>query len=295
MSRVQQARRFAGLLWVITSGCLGQTLAPVAAPVVPINRYGPPVCPGVKVPVYRDSVAAAKAEQELGAGLDHALLAAEPIENFEIQRYRLVEYGDCLGTGGCYWADLDAQFRRAELALDAEIQRSKAEGRHGKLAVVMDVDETSLSSYCEMKREDFGYLPTLANAWVVTPEAAVAIPGAIRLFHRAKAAGVAVFFLTGRPGVSNTDKTVPAHPEDQTAGTERNLQSAGFHGWTGLVLRNAEEIGLPTIEYKSRERQKIATSGYTILLSVGDQWSDLLGTPQAEVSVKLPNPFYFLP
>jgi hypothetical protein len=30
-------------------------------------------------------------------------------------------------------------------------------------------------------------------------------------------------------------------------------------------------------------------------MSVGDQWSDLLGDPQAEVNVKLPNPFYFLP
>lgn len=240
-------------------------------------------------------MAAAKTEQEEGAGLDHALLAAEPIENFEIQRYRLVEYGDCRGSGGCYWADLDAQFRRAELALDAEVQRAKTEGYKGKLALVMDIDETSLSSYCEMKREDFGYLPALANAWVVTPEAAVGIPGAIRLFNRARAADVAVFFLTGRPGAVNTDEAIPAHPENQTAGTERNLQSAGFHGWAGLVLRRADEIGLPTIEYKSRERQKIAGSGYRILLSVGDQWSDLLGTPQAEVSVKLPNPFYFLP
>ena len=295
MSRARRARRVAGLLWTLTSVGLGQSEAPAAVPTISTDHYGPPACPGVKVPVYRDSVAAAKAEQEQGAGLDHALLAAEPIENFEIQRYRLVEYGDCRGSGGCYWADLDAQFRRAELALDVEVQRAKADRHQGKLAIVLDIDETSLSSYCEMKREDFGYLPVLANAWVVTPEAAVGIPGAIRLFNRAKAAGVAVFFLTGRPGVSNTSKAVPTHPGDQTAGTERNLERAGFHGWTGLVLRNAEEIGLPTIEYKSRERRNIVNNGYTILLSVGDQWSDLLGMPQAEVSVKLPNPFYFLP
>lgn len=294
MSNVWKARRLAGLLCWMASAGLGQVAAPVPSPTIPTDHYGPPSCPGVKVPVYRDSVAAAKAEQELGADLDHALLASEPIENFEIQRYRLVDYGDCRGAGGCYWADLDAQFRRAELVLDAEVQRARAEG-HGKLAIVMDIDETSLSSYCEMKREDFGYLPALANAWVVTPEAAVGIPGAIRLFQRARAAGVAVFFLTGRPGVMNAGKMVAAHPEDQTSGTERNLESAGFRGWTGLVLRDADEIGMPTIEYKSRERAKIVNSGYRILLSVGDQWSDLLGTPQADVSVKLPNPFYFLP
>jgi hypothetical protein len=52
---------------------------------------------------------------------------------------------------------------------------------------------------------------------------------------------------------------------------------------------------MATIEYKSSERRRIVAQGYTIMLSVGDQWSDLLGDPQAEVSVKLPNPFYFLP
>ena len=39
----------------------------------------------------------------------------------------------------------------------------------------------------------------------------------------------------------------------------------------------------------------IVAQGYRIILSVGDQWSDLNGDPKAEVSVKVPNPFYFLP
>ena len=50
-----------------------------------------------------------------------------------------------------------------------------------------------------------------------------------------------------------------------------------------------------TIDYKSEERRRIVYQGYRIVLSVGDQWSDLLGEPKAEVSIKLPNPFYFLP
>jgi hypothetical protein len=29
-------------------------------------------------------------------------------------------------------------------------------------------------------------------------------------------------------------------------------------------------------------------------LNVGDQWSDLKGTPEAEYSVKYPDPYYFL-
>ena len=233
---------------------------------------------------------AAAAEQEQGAVLDHALPSAEPVENFALARYRIADYGDCVGTTGCYWADLDAQYRRAELALDAETAQHRA---GEKLAVVLDIDETSLSNYCEMKREDFGYLPLLYDALTLSPESAVAIPGAIRLFKKAKSAGVAIFFITGRPGAPND--TSNTHAVDQTEATARNLRAAGYHDWAGLQLRNGAENGIPTITYKAAERQKIMDRGYRIILSVGDQWSDLLGTPQAEVSVKLPNPFYFLP
>jgi predicted secreted acid phosphatase len=44
-----------------------------------------------------------------------------------------------------------------------------------------------------------------------------------------------------------------------------------------------------TVEYKSAERKKIVDAGYRIVMSVGDQWSDLDGESRAEVSVKLPN------
>ena len=98
----------------------------------------------------------------------------------------------------------------------------------------------------------------------------------------------------GLPGCLAT-RLQPNHPADETEATARNLQAAGYHGWEGLQLRNGSENAMPTIDYKSGERERIAGKGYKIILSVGDQWSDLLGTPQAEVSVKLPNPFYFIP
>lgn len=280
--------RIAATLLLVGTLAAAQTSSP--APVIPKDHYGPPVCPGVRVPAHRMTADAARAEQEQGAVLEHALPSAEPLENFALDRYRLADYGDCVGSQGCYWADLDAQYRRAELALDAELVRHRA---GEKLALVMDVDETSLSSYCEMEREDFGYLPSLTNLWVVSSEAAVGIPGGVRLVRKAEAAGVAVFFLTGRPGTPNESATT--HLADQTAATAHNLEAAGYHGWTGLLLRNGPENGVPTIDYKSGERQRIIDRGYRILLNVGDQWSDLLGTPQADVSVKLPNPFYFIP
>jgi hypothetical protein len=260
------------------------------APVVPVDHYGPPVCPGANQPRHRMTQEAARAEQESGAANPQALLAAEPMQNFGLARDRLAEYADCVGDGGCYWADLDAQYKRAEAALAVQVAAAKP---GEKLAVVMDIDETTLSGYCEMEREDFGYISPMFNGWVVTPEASVAIPGALRLFKEARAVGVAVFFITGRPGVG--DRSATKTHVDQTPATARNLKAAGFSGWAGLALRNGPENEMATIAYKSEERGKIAAKGYRIVLSIGDQWSDLLGEPQAAVSVKLPNPFYFLP
>ncbi len=296
-SRGRAILRSAFVLLLIL-GAAGAQEPGAIAPRVPVEHYGPPACPGVSARsgAFRDRSAEARAEQAAGVDDPHMLPAVEPVENFEIVRYRLHDYADCVGPAGaqagCYWADLDAQFRRAEEALAAQVAH-----RHGgeKLAVVMDIDETSLSGYCEMRREDFGYLGSSFNAWVVSAEAAVAIPGGLRLFEEAKRAGVAVFFITGRPGVPESARPGP-YP-DQTAATARNLEAAGYHGWAGLRLRlrNGTENGMTTIAYKSAERAKIVAAGYRIVLSVGDQWSDLLGEPKAEVSVKLPNPFYFLP
>ena len=220
------------------------------------------------------------------ATADPSILSISEPANFGIARYRAQSYADCTGDSGCYWADLDAQTRRAEAQLDRLLAEHHAltprEAETQKLAMVLDIDDTSLSSYCEQKHEDFGFVQTMWTEWAVTPQAAVPIPGTLRLFNHARAAGVAVFFLTGR-----------AH--ELTDATATNLRLAGFKDWQGLLLRSEAERQLPTIEYKSSERARLIAGGYKLILSVGDQWSDLLGTPKAESSVKLPNPFYYLP
>jgi len=45
---------------------------------------------------------------------------------------------------------------------------------------ILDIDETSLSSYCESIAEDFGYIPDRWEKWIVSNEAAIPIPGADR-------------------------------------------------------------------------------------------------------------------
>jgi len=252
-----------------------------------VAQVGPPVCAvaaGKKASTggaasVRPSVAATVATAEAGAADPSVLVAAEPMENFGVARYRLQDYGECVGAGGCYWADLDAQTRRAEAALDASLAGRKA---GEKLALVLDIDETSLSNYCEMKREDFGFLAPMFNAWEVSSEADMVVPGTLRLFQKARVAGIEVFFITGRAG-------------EQRAATAKNLEAAGYRGWKGLSLREGPQKTMATVEYKGQERKKIVDAGYRIVMSVGDQWSDLDGEPKAEIGVKLPNPFYYIP
>jgi acid phosphatase len=60
---------------------------------------------------------------------------------------------------------------------------------------------------------------------------------------------------------------------------------AGLSARRGVLLR---------IALRAAERRKIAGQGYTIILNMGDQESDLAGG-YAEKTFKLPNPVYFLP
>jgi predicted secreted acid phosphatase len=150
-----------------------------------------------------------------------------------------------------------------------------------KLALVLDIDETSLSNWTEEKQDDLGYISDDWNGWVEKKQAP-AIAGTLRLYNEALKHKVAVFFITGR---------TPA----QEVVTVENLKSVGYHDWTGLAVRGPHPSGQTVAEYKSGERKKIVDAGYHIILNVGDQMSDLTGSPQAELSVKLPNPFYYIP
>jgi hypothetical protein len=277
--------------WLVVAAMCAAGVAPAQqAGVVPTDHYGPPACTaGAKPPVKSDALERARGEQKDALSDTRMILSDEPLPNFDVERYKLAEYGECTGDGGCYWADLDAQYKRAEAELAEELAKHTGE----KPAIVMDIDETTLTNYCELRKEDFGYIPPMRSEWEMSPESATAIPGALRLFREARKAGAAVFFITGRGGIPDYSSGKPAR--DETAATAKNLEAAGFHGWAGLQLRNGGERTMKTVDYKSEERRRIALQGYRIVLSIGDQWSDLLGDPQADVSVKLPNPFYFIP
>jgi acid phosphatase len=260
------------------------TAAGVAQTPTPVN--GPPSCSvpaggrqQMRKPSTRPSPEQIQMTAEAGASDPTTLIAVEPLPNFGVARYRLADYAECAKYSGCYWSDLDAQTRRAEALLDRVIASKKSSE---KLAVVLDIDETSLSNYCELRGDDYGFLQESFNRWVVTPEAATPIPGTLRLFTKARAGGLEVFFITGRS-------------DELREATTRSLTLAGYKDWKGLALRIGPQKQMSAVEYKGQERQKIVDTGYRIVLNMGDQWSDLNGQARGEMSVKLPNPFYYVP
>jgi acid phosphatase len=206
------------------------------------------------------------------------LIPREPTPNLGKLKTRLIAYHNCTGNDGCYRSDLNQQSDVAISMLRRRVARAKPEE---KLALVLDIDETALSNWDEEMQDDFGYIAKDWNDWV-NKKQAPAIDGTLRLYKQALAHKVDVFFITGRG-------------ESQRDATAENLKFAGYDHWAGLALRGPHPKEQSVTEYKSAERKKIVDAGYHIILNVGDQMSDLNGNPQAERSVKLPNPFYYIP
>jgi predicted secreted acid phosphatase len=155
-------------------------------------------------------------------------------------------------------------------------------GNHGqqakKLAVVLDIDETSLSNLSAIETDNFTF--GTASRAEATDEIGKAIPSTLQLFNDAKSRGIAVFFITGRG-------------EAVRAPTEDNLRREGYSDWKQLYLKPTGST-LTTVAYKTGAREDIEKQGYTIVANVGDQYSDLAGG-HAKTAFKLANPFYFLP
>jgi hypothetical protein len=198
------------------------------------------------------------------------------------------EYHD----SGHYEADLAEAVAPARASLAKQLRklrRSPGPGRYSecrkpkqrkgchkvKPAVVLDIDETSLSNYSGLAATNFSVAGLVPGAAAGNDPA---IAPTLDLYRYARSKGVQAFFITGRPDVVR-------------APTESNLKAVGYDQGYTLITKPS---GLETVPYKSGERAKIEEQGYMILINVGDQDSDLAGG-HARRAFKLPNPMYFIP
>jgi hypothetical protein len=195
--------------------------------------------------------------------------------------------------GGQYQSDLsavDAQaqtfmLRQAKALRQQRKRKCSSKGKKkgraaacapAKLAIVLDIDETSLSNYSQLDANNF------SNAQIALATAAIvgsspAISPTLGLYQQARAAGISVFAITGRPTAVESQ-------------TKQNLSNAGYTDLSGIFFKPSSDAVIP---FKSGERAALEQQGYRIVANVGDQESDLAGG-HADRSFKLPNPFYFI-
>jgi acid phosphatase len=184
---------------------------------------------------------------------------------------------------GRYAADCAAVAAKAREYLDRRAPRVK------KPAAVFDIDETSLSNWPAYRVNGWARItagpcdlqngPCGLRTWQGMAQSK-AIASTLELARHARSLGVAVFFITGRPA-------------SLREATESNLRAEGYE-WEGVILLPEGVSFKSAADFKALERRKLTEEGYTILLSIGDQQSDLSGG-YAERTFKLPNPVYFLP
>ncbi|GAA2630585.1 hypothetical protein GCM10010425_32000 [Streptomyces spororaveus] len=161
-----------------------------------------------------------------------------------------------LGIDYATWQrDVAAVIDAARPAIEARIAASPA---GEKPALVLDIDNTSLET-------DFHWFWTF-------PTPAIAKVRALTQYAQER--GVAIFFVTARPGIIHSL-------------TERNLKAVGYPV-SGLYVRDLPDLFEEVSAYKTGKRAEIEARGYTIIANIGNSATDLVGG-HAERTVKLPD------
>ncbi|MFI8961090.1 HAD family acid phosphatase [Streptomyces sp. NPDC053493] len=155
---------------------------------------------------------------------------------------------------GTWRKDVAAVVAEARPYIEARAQDAGRE----KQAIVLDIDNSSL----ETDFHPFWELPTPAIADVRD------------LVRDAHDRGVAVFFVTARPGIIHSL-------------TDWNLRKAGYPV-DGLYVRSLPDLFAEVSAYKTEKRAEIEAKGYTIVANIGNNTTDLVGG-HAERTFKLPD------
>jgi predicted secreted acid phosphatase len=189
-------------------------------------------------------------------------------------------------------------------------------------AVVFDADDTTLWTYdMEDKAMHFNFDSVLQGQWVhdgLFP----ATPGMVDLVQKIAARGYDIYGITGRGEAQEPDTLANLSKVGYVDGTGADIfnadniftkfasadtkpayldcaSGASTTSPTGVVVPD-DPAKCSTVEYKAGTRKYIETPtangglGETILLNIGDQFSDLQGGYSMRVA-KLPNPTYYLP
>jgi len=177
--------------------------------------------------------------------------------------------------------DLAAQLKVARKDLDKALTVKKGKkAPKGTPTLILDIDDTSLSTYECAEPKDFA---AGATAGCIAAGTLPVIKGTRDLAKAAVKKKVKLVFITARPDIPVLRDV-----------TEKNLKAAGYTMKHTLTMKATGTLTGPAVtaaEYKSAARKALIKQGARIVLNVGDQKSDLSGGA-AQYAVKLPNPMY---
>jgi 5'-nucleotidase (lipoprotein e(P4) family) len=191
---------------------------------------------------------------------------------------KFTDYGNQVGIAFSKTADYSKEFDAAIADAYKACKEKLADVKAGKkLAVVSDVDETLLDNRPFFEKHTKFDWPAF-TAWINKAEAPT-LPKTAKFLSWAKDNGFSVFLVTGRH-------------EGMRKGTEANLKNRNVK-YDELMMRAATS-NLKAEAVKVPLREQVEKKGYTIVVNIGDQWSDLTGGHAMDCE-KLPNKIYFVP
>ncbi|WP_457032018.1 HAD family acid phosphatase [Kitasatospora sp. P5_F3] len=195
-------------------------------------------------------VAAAALTAAISTGLAAPAVAATPAQAPAVAPAVAPAIGAAV-TEAQWLADVSAAIAPARAYVEQRTERPTGE----KPAIVFDIDNTTLATHFHPFT-----MPGMAPV--------------VELAQYAHAHGVAVIFVTAR-----VDFIAPV--------TRYSLEKAGY---TVDELRGRDLCDLfkPVQQYKTEQRIKVENEGYTVIASVGNNWTDLNGG-HAEQTFKLPD------
>jgi hypothetical protein len=265
-------------------------------------------------------VAALVAATVVGGGVAYAATAqpaittmtprfADQVTNVDVLRQQIRNYyGDPLGTG-TFAPDSNYAKETSRVAAEGSHWLKAMHAKKGMTkAIVLDVDDTTLTTWNYELVSNWAYNPT-TNAQYVTGQLFPATPGMVDMVKGAAAQGYAIFFITGRPASQEAatlgnltsdgigvDAGYPAPTtlKDGEDGLFTKPAVADYPAYLKTACAGDPNGSCTTIHYKSATRAHIESLGYDIVASFGDQYSDLKGG-FADRTFKLPNPNYYLP
>ena len=182
-------------------------------------------------------------------------------------------------ASGAYQADQARIARQARAFVDKAL-KDCARKPGCKPAVVFDIDDTLVSWYAVYAANQFA-VPTAVEDAVIESCETPAIGPVRALYNYARSKGATPFLITGRKAIGRQFAV--------SCLAERNIK-----GYRELIMRSPAQYELTAAVYKEQERKRITQNGWTILFSIGDQYSDSAGK-YAGGRFVLPNPMYFIP